>query len=59
MTDLKTLTAFFCAKGNMVIWESMSATNKASEIKLQSTQKLRLFNMLLSSTTGMIDLKKA
>ena len=55
-------------KVNKVIWENMSSKNRASDIKLQTTQNLvgkamiptlRLFDMLLSSKKGVIDLKKA
>ena len=53
---------------NKVIWENMSSKNRASDIKLQTTQNLvgkamiptlRVFDMLISSKKGVIDLKKA
>ncbi|XP_061191009.1 uncharacterized protein LOC133199167 [Saccostrea echinata] len=57
-------------KVNKVIWENMSSKNRASDIKLQTTQNLvgkamiptlRLFDMLINcnSKKGLVDVKKA
>jgi hypothetical protein len=64
----KNINSVSAPKVNKIIWESMSAKNRASDIKLQTTQNLvgkamiptlRLFDMLLNSKKGMVDLKKA
>lgn len=65
----KNINNVFAPKVNKVIWENMSAKNKASDIKLQTTQNLvgkamihtlRLFDILINTNAKKaIDVKKA
>lgn len=65
----KNINNVFAPKVNKVIWENMSAKNRASDIKLQTTQNLvgkamiptlRLFDILINTNAKKaIDVKKA
>ncbi|XP_062617293.1 uncharacterized protein LOC134278999 [Saccostrea cucullata] len=66
----KNINNISAPKVNKVIWENMSSKNRASDIKLQTTQNLigkamiptlRLFDMLINcnSKKGSVDVKKA